>query len=332
MSKQPRNQAEDLDAVDAAVPPPFKLPKIATNYVSPVEGPVSQGAGPSGLDEHSSGDSRGPTNNTPSATSEPRAAADNHHSASPVEAPVSQGAGPSGLDELSSGGSRDPTNNTSSGTSETPAAVDNHRAASPPGAILAVAADNLNANAILTISDNRQSHNHQNERTVINQYASPPSSLSPLHPSPDFQRVLPPYISPPSTPLFLHTSFAPSVPPTRQELMTNLSANSPSDYSASAVLSPDIQPLSVNDSEEDVRRDLEAQPSFESIACGGLDGGAEEICVPETLNSGQAAVPQQLDVDTNHEPDEAAAVPAPQASLPLTSVLVELNPDNGTIT
>ena len=88
MSKRPRNQAEDLDAVDAVVPPPPKLPKTDTGRVSRVENPVSQGAGPSGLDEHSSGDSRGPTNNTSSGTSEPRAAADNHHSASPAEVPM----------------------------------------------------------------------------------------------------------------------------------------------------------------------------------------------------------------------------------------------------
>ena len=208
----------------------------------------------------------------------------------------------------------------------------------PPGTILAVPADNLDANAILIIPDNPQSHNHQNKRTAINQYTSLPSSLPPPHTSPpDFQRVLSPdphYISPPSTPLSLRSSCSPSVPPTRHDVVVNLSANSPNDYSAIAVSSRSIQPSSVNCFEEDVRKDLETQPSVESIAYGGLDGGAEEICVPETQNSEPAAVPQQIDVDTNHEPmnPDEAAVPVPQAPLPLTAALVETNPINDTTT
>ena len=83
-----RNQGEDLDAVDTEVLPPSKLPKTGPGHVSRFENPVSQGAGPSGLDEHSSGDSRGPTNNISSGTSDPPAAVDNHHPTSPAEAPM----------------------------------------------------------------------------------------------------------------------------------------------------------------------------------------------------------------------------------------------------
>ena len=88
-------------------------------------------------------------------------------------------------------------------------------------------------------------------------------------------------------------------------------------------------------SEQGVINNLAVQQSSESFACGGLSGGAEEICVPETQNSKHAANPQQLDFKENHEPinhGEAAAVPGPQASLPLTAALVETNPDNGITT
>ena len=80
-----RNQAEDVDGVDGVVPPPSKLPRTDSGRVSRVENPVSQGAGPSGLD--ASGDSRGPTSNTSPGASEPLTAVDNHHPSSPAEAP-----------------------------------------------------------------------------------------------------------------------------------------------------------------------------------------------------------------------------------------------------
>ena len=88
MSKRPRNQAEDLDAVDAAGPPPSKLPKTGSGPVIRVENPVSQSAGPSGLDELSSGESGGPTNNKSSSTSDPPIAVDTHHPASPAGTPI----------------------------------------------------------------------------------------------------------------------------------------------------------------------------------------------------------------------------------------------------
>ena len=88
MSKRTRDQAEDLDAVDAVVPSPSKLPRTGASRVSRVENPVSQGAGPSGLDELSSGDSRGPTNNISSGTSDPPSALDNHHPSSSAGAPM----------------------------------------------------------------------------------------------------------------------------------------------------------------------------------------------------------------------------------------------------
>lgn len=80
---------------------------------------------------------------------------------------------------------------------------------------------------------------------------------------------------------------------------------------------------------------LAAQQSFESFVCGGLNGGAQEICVPGTQKSERATVPQQLDVRENHglvNHDKATAVPVPQVPLPLTAALVEINPDNGTTT
>ena len=81
-----RNRTEDIDGVDGVDLPPSKLHRIESGRVSRFENPVSQGADPSGPDELSSGDSRRPTNNTSSGTSEPPAAVDNHHPASPAEA------------------------------------------------------------------------------------------------------------------------------------------------------------------------------------------------------------------------------------------------------
>ncbi len=84
VAKRVRNQVEELDARDAVVPPPPKLPKTGSGGVNRFEGPVSRGAGP-GRYEHSSGDSRGPTNNISSGNSDPPAAVDNHHPTSPAE-------------------------------------------------------------------------------------------------------------------------------------------------------------------------------------------------------------------------------------------------------
>ena len=79
-----RNRAEDVDAEGAVVPPPSKLPRIGFGCGGRNTAP--QGAGPS---EHSSGDSRGLTNNIPSATSGPPATSlDIHRPASPVESPM----------------------------------------------------------------------------------------------------------------------------------------------------------------------------------------------------------------------------------------------------
>ena len=201
----------------------------------------------------------------------------------------------------------------------------------PPGAILVVPAHNPSALPLLMIPYNQQSHhsvyNHQSERTPMNRYASPsPQRVS--SPPPRYRSSLSTLLSP-------HTPFAPSMPPTGHELMANLSAKSPSDYTATAVSSPDIEQPSVDCLEEDVKEGRETQQFFESFACDGLNGGTEEICVPETQHVGDAAGPQQLDVNTNHEPmnhDEAAAVPVQQAPLPLIAALVETNPDNGTTT
>ena len=76
-----------MDAVD---PRPSKLPRTGSGRVGHVGNPLSQGNGPSGLAELSSGDSRGPTNNILSGTSEPPAAPmDNHHPACSAEALIS---------------------------------------------------------------------------------------------------------------------------------------------------------------------------------------------------------------------------------------------------
>ena len=83
VSKRRRDLAEDLVAVDASVPPPLKLRKTGSGGVIRVENPVSQGAGPSGLDG-----SRGPTNNKSSSTSGPPTAVDHHLPAAPTGAPI----------------------------------------------------------------------------------------------------------------------------------------------------------------------------------------------------------------------------------------------------
>ena len=80
--------------------------------------------------------------------------------------------------------------------------------------------------------------------------------------------------------------------------------------------------------------DVETQQSFDFLACGGLNDGARPRCGPRVPNKEQEVAPQQLDVRVNDEPmglDQAIAVPALQAILPLTAP-VERTPDNGTIT
>ena len=88
MSKRRRDQADSQNAVDAVAPPPSKLPKTGSGPVIRVENPVSQGTGPSGPDELSSGESGGPTNNTSSpSTSDPPTAVDYQRPASPTGTP-----------------------------------------------------------------------------------------------------------------------------------------------------------------------------------------------------------------------------------------------------
>ena len=215
----------------------------------------------------------------------------------------------------------------------------------PPGVILAVPADNPGGPPILVIPYNPQSspfvYNHQNERTTMNQYDSPPPSLLyPQHPPlpPDFPTGLspPPCYSPPPTPsapLSSRAPFAFSSTRTGHEPMANSSATS--DYSATAAPSPGIQQPSVYYFEQDVKVDLATLQSLESFACGGLNGATEEICVLEAQNSEHAVDPQQLDVKATHDPlnhEKPVTVPVSQAPLPLTTALVDTNRDNGTIT
>ena len=88
MSKRTRNQ-EDLDAVDAVVLPPRKLPKTGSGSFRRVGNPESQGAGPSGVDEISSGDSRDQTNNVSPGTSGPPATSvASHRPVSSAESPM----------------------------------------------------------------------------------------------------------------------------------------------------------------------------------------------------------------------------------------------------
>ena len=77
------------------------------------------------------------------------------------------------------------------------------------------------------------------------------------------------------------------------------------------------------------------QQPFDFSAYGGLNHGALPFYAPGVQNGEQEVASHQLDVGPNYEPmghDQASAVPAPQASSPLTAALVETNPDNGTIT
>ena len=212
-----------------------------------------------------------------------------------------------------------------------------------PEATLPVPADNPSAPALLVIPFNPQSprpvYNHLGERTVIDQRASPPPPLPlphlPLPPA--FLRVLSPpprHSSPPSGPLSTRTLAASTRPLKLPELTTELSANLQC-ASSTADLSSTMQQPSVYHFEQGVKVGLATQQSFESFACGGLNGGAQEICVPGTQNSEHAAAPQQLGVRSNYEPmghDQAIAVPSPQASLPMTAPPVETNPDNDTNT
>ena len=92
MTKLPpraRSQAEGVDAVDAVVPPPAKLPRTGPDRVDRVGGLVSQGPGRSRLNELSTGDSRGPRDDISSGSSGPSAnLVDNSHPASPAEVPM----------------------------------------------------------------------------------------------------------------------------------------------------------------------------------------------------------------------------------------------------
>ena len=115
--------------------------------------------------------------------------------------------------------------------------------------------------------------------------------------------------------------------------MANYSATS--DYSATPVPSPGIQQPSVYDFEQDYKVELATLQSLEPSTCGGLNAGAEEICVFVTQNNEHAAAPQELDVKATHDPvnhDKAVTVPVSQVPLPLTATLVETNPNNGTTT
>ena len=87
MSKLPRNQEDDLAAVDTVLPPPPKLPKTGSGRVSRFEGPAPCDAGPSG--ERSSGDSRGQTNNiSPGTSGPPATSVASHRPASSEESPM----------------------------------------------------------------------------------------------------------------------------------------------------------------------------------------------------------------------------------------------------
>src|SRR5258706_5100785 len=78
-----RHQGEGVDAMDAVAPPPPILPRTDSGRAG---NPASRSTGPSGPNALSSGDSRGPTNSTPSGTSEnPVPFVDNRHSASHAE-------------------------------------------------------------------------------------------------------------------------------------------------------------------------------------------------------------------------------------------------------
>ena len=66
---------------------------------------------------------------------------------------------------------------------------------------------------------------------------------------------------------------------------------------------------------------------------GGLNDCDQAFCVPGVQNGKQEAAPQQLDARPKIEPmGHDQAIPAPQASSPLTPSPVEIKPDNGTNT
>ena len=78
-----------MDAIDAAVPPPSKLPRTGPGRVDRVGGPVSQSPGPSRLNELSPGDSRGARDDISSGSSGPPATlVDNPDPVSPAEVPM----------------------------------------------------------------------------------------------------------------------------------------------------------------------------------------------------------------------------------------------------
>ena len=209
----------------------------------------------------------------------------------------------------------------------------------PPGAILAVPADNPSGPPIHVIPYDPQSspfaHKHQNKDTAMNWYGSPPPPPPPPHPPlpSTFQRVLVPprrcHSLPPGALLSPSTPLASPRPLKLPELTTRWSTILQR-ASSSADSSSGVQQPSVGYSEQGVVNNLATQQTSESFACGGLKDGVEEICVPETQNSKHAVTPQQFDVKVNCEPinhGEAAAVPVPQASLPLGT-----KPDSGTTT
>jgi hypothetical protein len=89
LPKRTRNQAEDEDAVGVGVLPPPKLPRTGFGRPGRVINPASQSAGPSGPDEHSSGDSRIPTNSMLSGTNDISVpSVDDHHPTSPAKTPM----------------------------------------------------------------------------------------------------------------------------------------------------------------------------------------------------------------------------------------------------
>ena len=172
-----------------------------------------------------------------------------------------------------------------------------------PEAVLAAPADNP---SITVIPHNPQSppsvYDHQDERTTMNQYASPPPPPpSPPTLPPDFQRVSSPparYGSPPSTPLSSPTPIAPPGPLELPGIVAKLPANSQSSF-PTAVPSPDIQQSGMRWSGKGLENTLATRRSPESFACGGLKG-APEIYNPGTQKGDHATAPQQLDVRTKH--------------------------------
>jgi len=173
---------------------------------------------------------------------------------------------------------------------------------SPSGAIRAVPADFPIALIPYSPQSPPPIWHHQNECTVINQDASP-SPPPPPHPPlpPDFQTVL----SPPAR--YSSSKITPLSSPRPLNLPSFMDAAF-RDWQGTAVPSPVYFG-------RDFKNNLETQKSPESFACGGFDSGAQADCVQ---NKEHAAVPQQHDVRTNHEPmnhDQTAAVPVPQTTV-----------------